>query len=58
MSFGKVYNRIERSFKKMPIWFHLLVLLAIIFILVKHSNFKEIKNLDINNSTLIDYSQS
>ena len=30
----------------------------IMFILVKHSNFKEIKNLDINNSTLIDYSQS
>jgi len=30
----------------------------IMFILVKHSNFKEVKNLDINNFTLIDYSQS
>ena len=28
----------------------------IMFILVKPSNFKEVKNLDINNSTLIDYS--
>ncbi|MDC1321285.1 class I SAM-dependent methyltransferase [Flavobacteriaceae bacterium] len=34
MGFSKIYNRMERSFKKMPIWFHLLVLLAIIFILL------------------------
>ena len=30
----KIYNKLERSLQKMPIWFHLLLLLIIIFILV------------------------
>jgi SAM-dependent methyltransferase len=34
MGLTKIYNRMETSFKKMPIWFHLLILLAITFILV------------------------
>ena len=30
----KIYNKLERSLQKMPIWFHLLLLLIIVFILV------------------------
>ncbi len=30
----KMYNRLERYLRKMPVWFHLLILLALIFILV------------------------
>ena len=41
MNLSKIYNRVERSLKKMPVWFHLLVLLAIIFILV--NIYKEIQ---------------
>lgn len=33
-----IYNRMNKSFTKMPVWFHLLVLLAIIFILVNIYN--------------------
>ena len=34
----KIYNKLERSLHKMPIWFHLLLLLIIVFILVNVYN--------------------
>jgi SAM-dependent methyltransferase len=34
MSFSKIYTRIERKLKNLPIWFHLVILLAIMYILV------------------------
>lgn len=34
MHIEKIYNRMERSLKKMPVWFHLVILLAIIYILL------------------------
>lgn len=34
MNFSKIYTRIERKLKKLPIWFHLVILLAIMYILV------------------------
>lgn len=34
MGITKLYNKMERSLKRMPIWFHLLIVLALIFILV------------------------
>jgi len=34
MNIGKIYNRVEKTLKKMPIWFHLVILLAAIYILV------------------------
>ena len=30
----RIYNKLDRCLRKMPIWFHLLILLALIFILV------------------------
>ena len=34
MNFSKIYTRIEKKLKKLPIWFHLVILLAIMYILV------------------------
>ena len=34
MNISKTYHKLERSFKKMPIWFHLVILLALIYILI------------------------
>ena len=34
MNFSKIYTRIERKLKKLPIWFHLVILLAVMYILV------------------------
>jgi len=31
---SKIYNKIEKYLQKMPVWFHLLILLVIIFVLV------------------------
>ena len=41
MGLVTIYNRMHRTFTKMPVWFHLLVLLAIIFILV--NIYKQVK---------------
>lgn len=34
MGLTKIYTRLERNLKRMPIWFHLLILLAILYILI------------------------
>ena len=34
----KIYSKLEQSLQKMPIWFHLLLLLIIVFILVNIYN--------------------
>ena len=34
MEITKLYNKMERSLKRMPVWFHLLIVLALIFILI------------------------
>jgi len=34
MNIVKIYNRVEKTLKKLPIWLHLVILLAAIYILV------------------------
>ena len=38
MGLTKMYNKMEKSLKNMPIWLNLLVLLALIFILISIYN--------------------